>query len=88
MTISKSSLATRLLLGCLALGVGCKTPPPPPVQPPPSAPPAAEVRVDDIPADASPAIRAHLTKLREMRDLGQISNAEYQSRKAGLLGRR
>lgn len=87
MTISKSSLATGLLLGCLALGGGCKTPPPP-VQPPPAAPPAAEVRVDDIPADASPAIRTHLTKLREMRDLGQISDAEYQSRKAGLLGRR
>jgi hypothetical protein len=46
----------------------------------------AEVRVDDIPADAPAAVRGHLIKLREMRDRGQISEGDYQSRKASLLG--
>jgi len=52
-----------------------------------ATPVPAEVQMDDIPADASPAIRGHLIKLREMRDLGQITDGEYQSRKASLLGR-
>lgn len=69
--------------------VGCKTPPPPPPPPPQVVAPAPvpEVRIDDIPADAPPAVRGHLIKLREMRDLGQITDGDYQSRKALLLGR-
>ena len=41
--------------------------------------------VDDIPADAPTAIRAHLIMLREMRDRGRISPGDYESRKALLL---
>jgi len=75
-------ILTSLLIG------GCRSTPPP--APPPQPAPVAEVPaplaiVDDIPADASPAVRAHLIKLREMRDLGQISDGEYQSRKAALV---
>ena len=88
---------TLLIQGVFLLGisilalfqVGCKTPAPP--LPPPAqvvAPaPVPEVRIDDIPADAPPAVRGHLIKLREMRDLGQITDGDYQSRKALLLGR-
>ena len=79
------------LLLCLALLAACKSSPPVvPVMAPASPPPlssAVEVRVDDIPADAPSSIRAHLIKLREMRDVGEISESQYQSRKAGLLGR-
>ena len=69
--------------------LGCKSPPPPPPPPPQVVAPAPvpEVRIDDIPADAPPAVRGHLIKLREMRDLGQITDGDYQSRKALLLGR-
>ncbi len=78
---------------CALFLCACRSTPPPPVvpqafAPPPMATPVpAEVQMDDIPADASPAIRGHLIKLREMRDLGQITDGEYQSRKASLLGR-
>ncbi len=69
----------------------CRSTPPPPVIPQVAAPAPvaapAEVRVDDIPADAPAAVRGHLIKLREMRDLGQISEGDYESRKASLLGR-
>jgi hypothetical protein len=85
------TLAVSVTLAGL-LWVGCHSTPPPPSAPSPLAPQAAapapapvEVRTDDIPADALPAIRAHLVKLREMRDLGQITDADYQSRKASLL---
>ena len=75
-------ILTSLLIG------GCRStsPPAPPPQPPPVADvPVTPAIVDDIPTDASPAVRAHLIKLREMRDLGQISDGEYQSRKAALV---
>ena len=81
------------LAACTILLCACRSTPPPPIIPevvapvPMAAPAAAEVRVDDIPADAPAAIRGHLIKLREMRDLGQISEGDYQSRKASLLGR-
>jgi hypothetical protein len=85
-----------LVAGLVAfLWVGCHSTPPPPAHAPPivvepgpaAAPVPVEVRVDDIPADAPPAIRAHLIKLREMRDLGQMTEGEYQSRKAALWGK-
>ena len=72
----------------LLLG-GCATepvpPPPPPPEPPPA--PAPVVRVDDIPPDAAPAVRAHLIRLRELRDQGKITEGDYQSRRALLLQR-
>ncbi len=77
--------AAGLILLC-----ACRATAPPPSAPqavlPALAPTIPEVRQDDIPPGASPAVRAHLIKLREMRDLGHISDGEYQSRKAGLLG--
>ena len=76
----------HLPLACLILAGACRTLPPPStnqdVRPAPEAP---RVWVDDIPADAPPTVRAHLIKLREMRDFGQITDAEYQSRKAALV---
>lgn len=78
------------ILSCCALICACRTnPPPASPQAVPPTPPAttSAVVVDDIPPDALPATRAHLIKLREMRDLGQLTNGEYQSRKAALLGR-
>jgi len=68
---------------------GCPSPPPPPPVPVVSspAPVPAVAPIDDIPADVSPAVRSHLIKLREMRDLGQISDGDYQSRKAAFLNR-
>jgi len=45
------------------------------------------VRVDDIPAGASASVRAHLIRLRELRDQGKITEGDYQSRRALLLGR-
>lgn len=82
------SVRTWVWLGVLSgaiLGTGCKTqrPHPPPNPPIPMEPPP--VLVDDIPADAPAAIRAHLIKLREMRDQGRISPGDYESRKALLL---
>lgn len=76
----------------LLLLIGCATEPPPalPVeQPVPPPPPAAVplVRVDDIPAGASASVRAHLIRLRELRDQGKITEGDYQSRRALLLGR-
>lgn len=67
--------------------LGCSTPPPPsqPQSPPPVQPSAPEVVIDDIPSDVPPQIRAHLIKLREMRDRGQISLGDYESRKVLLL---
>jgi len=66
---------------------GCHSAPPPAPAPVASSPAPAPVLapMDDIPASASPAVRAHLIKLREMRDLGQITDGEYQSRKAALI---
>lgn len=66
---------------------GCHSTPPPAPAPMVSSPAPAPVLapVDDIPADAPANIRAHLIKLREMRDLGQITDGEYQSRKAALI---
>lgn len=77
----------------LLLLLGCATEPPPlpppAEQPVPPPPPAAVplVRVDDIPANASPSVRAHLIRLRELRDQGKITEGDYQSRRALLLGR-
>lgn len=76
------------VIGVLLLVAGCKSQPPPvvvlPSTPPPAAPPV-DVRVDDIPPNATPVVRAHLIRIREMRDLGQISEGQYQSRRALLL---
>ena len=78
-----------LSVAWLVLLSACRATPPPLSAPqadlPVPAPTISEVRQDDIPPGAPPAVRAHLIKLREMRDLGQISDGEYQSRKAGLL---
>ena len=89
MTTPKFS--SRCLLGMALVALvnglsGCKSPAPTVIAAPPIPSPASELRVDDIPPNASPAVRAHLIKLREMRDLGQISDGDYQSRKALLLG--
>ncbi len=67
------------------LGTGCKSPPPPPPPPLPIPMEPTPLLVDDIPADAPTAIRAHLIMLREMRDRGRISPGDYESRKALLL---
>jgi hypothetical protein len=37
--------------------------------------------------DASPAVRAHLIKLKEMLQAGQITQADYDSRRTLLLSR-
>jgi len=100
MTIVKDRqcVSSKVLTCCLRLApavcavflCACRSTPPPPVIPQVAAPAPvaapAEVRVDDIPADAPAAVRGHLIKLREMRDRGQISEGDYQSRKASLLG--
>jgi hypothetical protein len=83
---------SRIVPGCafalLLLLVGCATEPTPPPPPPPEPPPPAPVvRVDDIPADAAPSVRAHLIRLRELRDQGKITEGDYQSRRALLLQR-
>lgn len=86
-----------LVLGGVFVGavvsIGCKTsPPPPPIvenNPPPQPiedPPLQPV--DDIPISSPPAIRAHLIKLRELRDQGKISPSDYESRKSILLENR
>jgi len=78
---------------CAVLLCACRSTPPPPVVPQAAAPPPmaapvpAEVQVDDIPVDATPAIRAHLIKLKEMLQAGQISQADYDSRRTLLLSR-
>ena len=80
-----------LPVACLILLGACRTTPPLPSAPQAFSPAPAlttpEVRQDDIPPDAPPAVRAHLIKLREMRDLGLISDGEYHSRKAILLAK-
>ncbi|MEI7808644.1 MAG: hypothetical protein WCJ07_09200 [Verrucomicrobiota bacterium] len=79
-----------ILMTGLALLCACRsaTPSSSAVQPGMNIPPPSVSLVgDDIPPEASPAIRAHLTKLREMRNLGQINDSDYQSRKAALLNR-
>ena len=68
---------------------GCKAPPlvkptlrtfvPPPVSPVP--------KTETPSVDLSHAVRAHVLKLRELRDSGLITEAEYQSRKESLAGR-
>jgi hypothetical protein len=86
------SLPCFAVLGACLLLCGCKSTPsaaypeiatPAPVVTEPVPP--ATAATDDMPASASPLVRAHLIKLREMRDLGQISEAQYQSRRAMLL---
>ena len=56
-------------------------------QPAASPPLTSMGNLDDIPADASPAIRAHLIKLKEILQAGQISQEDYDSRRTLLLGR-
>lgn|GEM_PF-3238359 len=85
-----SLFINRLALVLLVFPIqfGCKSKPVPLTQeviPQPVAIPDPLVFVDDIPADAPAAIRAHLIKLREMRDQGRISPGDYESRKALLL---
>jgi hypothetical protein len=82
-----NSVAVFLIL--TILGLGCHSTPPPAPVPVVSSPAPAPVLapIDDIPADAPANIRDHLIKLREMRDLGQITDGEYQSRKAAFLNR-
>lgn len=82
---------TFIVLAGFALG-GCSTTAKPPAlqapefaAPPPA--PSLATPVDNIPADASPAIRAHLIKLKEMLQAGQISQADYDSRRTLLLSR-
>jgi len=77
------------LLGSLSafMTMGCRSNRPPAlVYNPPQSAPAATAE-DDIPANVSSAIRAHVVKLREMRDLGQISEGEYRSRKTALMSK-
>jgi predicted component of type VI protein secretion system len=78
-----------VLVGILLMLAGCATEPAPlpprPPDPPPA--PASVVRVDDIPSDAAPSVRAHLIRLRELRDQGKITEGDYQSRRALLLER-
>jgi hypothetical protein len=57
------------------------------VQPTASPPLTGVGNPDDILADASPAIRAHLIKLKEILQAGQISQDDYDGRRSLLLGR-
>ena len=67
---------------------GChSTPPPPPTVVSAPAPAPVPAATDDIPENLPPAIRAHLIKLREMRDMGQLTEGDYLSRKAAFLSR-
>ena len=92
----KRSKVTLRFLSALVVAValaGCATEPPPPLllaaepAPPPAVIETAPVVVDDIPPNTSAAVRAHLIKLRELRDQGKISGDDYQSRRALLLDR-
>ena len=85
-----------LYLGGVALVAfviaGCSTAPKPPaVQatepavPPPA--PSLAAPGDDIPPGTSASVRAHLLKLRQMVQAGQISQDDYESRKNLLLNR-
>jgi len=49
------------------------------------SPPADISAADDIPTNLPADVRAHIIKLREMRDQGRISKGDYESRKALLL---
>ena len=73
----------------LCLLVGCQAPAKP-VPVPSPLPEPAQVQPaplpDDIPANVSPAVRDHLLKLRELRDTGRLSERDYQSRRALLIG--
>jgi hypothetical protein len=62
---------------------GCQSPVPADQKTPPES--TQENHTNDIPDDVPPAIRMHLLKLREMRDNGQISNDDYQTRRNLLL---
>jgi hypothetical protein len=86
--LSASFHVSLLVLPVLLL-CGCATEPTPPPAPPPEPlpAPAKVVRVDDIPSDAAPSVRAHLIRLRELRDQGKITEGDYQSRRALLLER-
>ncbi len=87
LTLFQLGISTAFVaLSALTL-TGCHSAPPPAPAPVVSslAPAPVAAPMDDIPASASPAVRAHLIKLREMRDLGQITDGEYQSRKAALI---
>ena len=88
----EASRYLSLLFVAVAL-TGCATEPlaPPTVVAEPTPPPAvietAPVVVDDIPPNAPAGVRAHLIKLRELRDQGKLSEGDYQSRRALLLNR-
>jgi hypothetical protein len=58
-----------------------------PAQPAASLPVPVTGDFDDIPMDASPAVRAHLIKLKEMLQAGQITQPDYDSRRTLLLSR-
>ena len=68
---------------------GCSSTPPvkqtPPVYVPPPALPVP--KPENLSADLSPAVRAHMLKLRELRDSGVITDGDYQSRKASLANK-
>lgn len=92
----KKFACTPCLLSALVVSValaGCATEPPAPLllaaepTPPPAVIETAPVVVDDIPPNTPAAVRAHLIKLRELRDQGKISGDDYQSRRALLLDR-
>lgn len=82
--------ALKAALFGMLCGAACKTSPAPPppaeVNTPPQLPQAPPPQpADDIPANAPLSIRAHLVKLRELRNQGKMSPGEYESRKAILL---
>lgn len=56
-----------------------------PVPPPP--PTEVVIPMDDIPAAASPSVREHLMKLKELLGNGQITDADYRARRALILSR-
>jgi len=83
---------TPRLLSALVVAVAATEPPPPLLlatepAPPPAVIETAPVVVDDIPPNTPAAVRAHLIKLRELREQGKISGDDYQSRRALLLDR-
>jgi len=94
-SLKKNEVISRLL-SALVVAValaGCATEPPPLLllaaepAPPPAVIETASVVVDDIPPNTPAAVRAHLIKLRELREQGKISGDDYQSRRALLLDR-
>ena len=68
---------------------GCRSTPPVKPTPPDYVPPPAlpVSKVETVSPDLSPAVSAHLLKLRELRDSGLITEGDYQSRKASLANK-